>query len=83
MRLSPFIPPVIITTMMAIGFVITITFQNQVPYATQQVMAQEMPFMSFPTSGNLVVSFGSFLLVTLFADVVMFVPLYLLGRRGR
>ena len=84
MRLGPFVPPIIITSMMFIGLFITVTFQNQVPTADQEaVAAQSMPFMTMSTSGNLVLSFGAFLLVILVADLALFVPLYLLGRRSR
>jgi hypothetical protein len=68
--------------MMVAAFFITVTFENQVPAATQEIVAQQMPFMSMPTGGNLVVSVGSFIVATLVADLAIFVPLLLLGRRG-
>ena len=69
--------------MMIAAFLITVTFQNQVPTATQQAIARQTPFLSVQTGGNLVVSLGSFLLATAVADLVLFVPLFLLSRRGR
>jgi hypothetical protein len=42
-----------------------------------------MPFMSMPTKGNLVLSFGSFLLATLSAAMVVFVPSFLLSRHDQ
>lgn len=84
MRVGPLVPPIIITCMMFIGLFITVTFQNEVPTATQEaIAAQSMPFMTMSTSGNLVLSFGAFLVATLIADLALFVPLYLMGRRGR
>jgi hypothetical protein len=77
------IAPSVITAMMIAGFFIVITFQNQVPPATQQVIAEQMPFMSMPTKGNLVLSFGSFLLATLVADIAVFVPVFLLSRHNQ
>ncbi len=68
--------------MMVIAFFITVIFENQVPPAVQESIAQQTPFISVKTGGNLVVSLGNFLLATLVADLVMFVPLYLLGSRG-
>jgi hypothetical protein len=69
--------------MMIAAFLITVTFENQVPVATQQAIAQQTPFLSVQTNGNLVVSLGNFLLATAIADLVLFVPLFLLGRRDR
>lgn len=84
MRAGPLIPPVVFTSMMVVALFVVVTFENQVPSAAQQaIAAKEMPFMNMPTGGNLVLSFGAFLVVTLIADVVLFVPLYLSGRRGR
>jgi hypothetical protein len=82
MRLiSALIPPMIITSMMVVALLITVTFENQVSAATLQTVSAQMPFMTMPTGGNLELSFGGFLVVTLMADLVIFVPLYLLGRR--
>ncbi len=75
------IPPIIITSMMIAALLITVTFENQVSPATQQAIAAQMPFMTMPTGGDLVLSFGGFLLATLLADLAIFVPLFLLGRR--
>jgi hypothetical protein len=77
------VPPIIITSMMVIALLITITFENQVSPATQQAISAQMPFMTMPTGGNLELSFGGFLLATLVADLAIFAPLYLLGRRDR
>ena len=77
------IPPIIITSMMVAALLITITFENQVSPATQQTISAQMPFMTMPTGGNLVLSFGSFLLATLLADLAIFVPLFLLGRHRK
>jgi|GEM_PF-5075887 len=84
MRLiAALIPPIIITSMMVVALLITVTFENQVSPATQQTVAAQMPFMTMPTGGNLVLSFGGFLLATLVADLAIFVPLFLLSRRGK
>ena len=83
MRLAPLIPPIIVTAMMIAAFFIVAGFENQVPLATQQAIARQTPFLSVQTKGNLVVSLGSFLLATAIVDLVLFVPLYLLGRGGR
>jgi hypothetical protein len=77
------IPPIIITSMMVAALLITVTFENQVPPATQQTIATQMPFMTMPTGGNLVLSFGGFLLATLAADLAIFLPLFFLGRRDK
>ena len=77
------IPPIIITSMMVAALLITVTFENQVAPATQQTIAAQMPFMTMPTGGNLVLSFGAFLLATLVADLAIFLPLLFLGRRHR
>jgi len=77
------IPPIIMTSMMIAALLITITFENQVSPATQQTIAAQMPFMTMPTGGNLVLSFGGFLLATLLADLAIFVPLFLLSRRDK
>jgi hypothetical protein len=82
-RVTALIPPFIITSMMVVALLITVTFENQVPPVTQQAIAAQMPFMTMPTGGNLQLSFGAFLVVTLMVDLVIFVPLYLLGRRGK
>jgi hypothetical protein len=74
------VPPVLIVSMMVAAYLVIVTFENQVPLATQQAIAQQMPFMSMPTGGNLVLSFGSFLLATLVASLAIFVPLVLLSR---
>ena len=77
------IPPIIITSMMVAALLITISFENQVSPTTQQTISAQMPFMTMPTGGNLVLSFGGFLLATLLADLAIFVPLFLLGRRDK
>ena len=77
------IPSIIITSMMVAALLITVTFENQVSPATQETIAAQMPFMTMPTGGNLVLSFGGFLLATLLADLAIFVPLFLLGRRDK
>ena len=69
--------------MMTAALVITVTFENQVSAATQQTISAQMPFMTMPTGGNLVLSFGGFLLATLLADLAIFVPLFLLSRRDK
>jgi len=69
--------------MMVAAFLIIVVFENQVPTATQQAVAEQMPFMSMPTGGNLVLSFGSFLVATLIAVLAVFVPLLLLTRQDR
>jgi hypothetical protein len=69
--------------MMIAALLITVAFENQVSPATQQTIASQMPFMTMPTGGNLVLSFGGFLLATLLADLAIFVPLFLLGRREK
>ena len=81
--ISPFIAPGIITSMMIVAYFIVITLQNQVPLVTQEAIAQQMPFMNMPTSGNLVLSFGGFLLVTLLADITVFAPSFWLRRRDQ
>ena len=77
------IPPIIITSMMIAALVITVTLENQVSPATQQTIAAQMPFMTMPTGGNLVLSLGGFLLATLLADLAIFVPLFFLSRRDK
>ena len=69
--------------MMVAAILIIVVFENQVPTATQQAVAEQMPFMSMPTGGNLVLSFGSFLVATLIAALAVFVPLFLLTRQDR
>ena len=69
--------------MMVAALLITITFENQVSAATQQTISAEMPFMTMPTSGNLTLSLGGFLVATLVADLAIFLPLFVLGRRDK
>jgi hypothetical protein len=84
MRLAAsLVAPVIVTSMMVAAYLIVATFENQVSLATQEAVAAQMPFMSMPTNGNLVLSMGSFLLATLVADAAILVPLLLLTRHDR
>lgn len=84
MRLiSALIPPIVITSMMVVALLITVTFQNQITPATQQTISTETPFMTMSTGGNLTFSFGGFLLATLLADLAVFLPLFVLGRRAK
>ncbi len=75
------VPVAVIVSMMVAAYLVIVTFENHVPLVTQQAIAQQMPFMSMPTGGNLVLSFGSFLLATTIASLAVFVPLALLSRR--
>ncbi len=77
------VPAVVVVSMMVAAYLSIVAFENQVPLATQEAIAQQAPFMSMPTGGNLVLSLGSFLLATMVASLAVFVPLVLLSRHDR
>ncbi|MDG6967169.1 MAG: hypothetical protein JRN23_02140 [Nitrososphaerota archaeon] len=89
MRLALLVPPILITLFMVFALATVVVFENRVSpsaqalIAEQEIGAKATPFLDMSTGGNLVFSFGAFLLVTLFADLVLLVPLYLLDRRAR
>jgi hypothetical protein len=83
MRAALLIPAAIVTSMMVAGWVIVVNFENQVPVTIQEVISvHPAHLIDVSTGGDLVLSFGAFLLAVLVADVAITLPLLLLARRS-